>query len=386
MAEVEVGVGFSKNSNLEEAVREASIKLRSKIFSPRPELCLVFFNFYKKEIGELFFNIKRTLNPRIILGYYFPLLIVDEEIFKRGLIIITFSNLQIEGAFSLLKEDVLEDTEKFIWRLLRQVKGRKREFFLSFAVLPGFPLEFLRGLERGLGKNFPLLGVFSLREESPCFLFYNEEVLEAGVAGILFLNNLKIFSGIDSGFSPLGREGIITSFSKDTIQRIDDFPAIKFYENYFGRKVVESLEYFSRVALRYPLGFRIGSLSNYIISSPRKLNPDGSLQLFKEVLSNQIRLTMPIRERLIEATRAMVKNLKIKNPRVAFFFDSFTRYKFLKFFYTSGLKAIKSALRDVPLVGGISSYLLGLLSPQEINLGHFIGESSFSLFILEDGL
>ena len=386
MAKIEIGVGFSKNPDIEEAVKEASVKLRSEIFSPKIDLCLIFFNFSEREIKKLFFNIKRILNPSLTIGFSLPLLIAEEEIFSKGLILVSFSNTEVTGGCSHLTGNILEEAEKFIWRLLRVAKGKKREFFLCFANFSQAPLDFLRGLERGLGRSFPLVGMFSWEEVNPssCFLLYNEEVLKEGIVGALFLDNLEIFSGIDSGFSPLGREAKIDSFSKDTIYRIDGFPAIEFYKNYFGEKVKESSEYFQRVSLRYPLGFKFENFPNYIISSPIKLNPDGSLKLLKEVLSTEVRITIPLREKLINSVEAMVKKAKVRNPRIAIFFDSFVRYKFLKFFYTSQLRALKNALGDVPLVGGISFYSLGLLSSFDLDLGHFIGENSFSLLLLRE--
>ena len=385
MSKIEVGVSFSENPDVEEAVREASIKLRAKFSSAKIDLCLVFFSFSKEEVKKLFPNIKLVLNPSLAVGCSLPLLIAEKKIFSKGLILIAFSNTRVIGGLSPFKDNILEDTEKFIWRLVRRVKGERR-FFLCLANISGFSPDFLRGLERGLGRNFPLLGLFSHKEYNlPSFLLYNEDVLRGeGIAGLLFLDDLEAFFEINSGFTPLGKEAFVDSFSKDTIYRIDNSPAVYFYKNYFGEKVESSEEYFQRVSRRYPLGFKTERFPSYIVSSPVKLNPDGSFKLFKEVPSSRVRLTIPIRDKLISCVEETVKKAKFKSPKVAIFFEGFNRFRFLKFFYPSQLEALKNLLGDIPLVGGVGFYHLGLLSSFDLDLGHFIGENSFSLFILGD--
>ena len=385
MGKIEVGVGFSENPDVEEAVREASIKLRVKFSSTKIDLCLVFFSFSQGEVKKLFSNIKLVLNPSLTVGCSLPLLIAEKKVFSKGLILVAFSNTRVIGNFSPLKKNILEDTEKFIWRLVRRVKGERR-FFLCLANISGFSPIFLRGLERGLGRSFPLLGLFSHKEYSlPSFLLYNEDILrEEGIVGLLFLDDLEAFFEINSGFTPLGKEAFVDSFSKDTIYKIDNRPAIYFYKNYFGERLENSREYFQRVSRRYPLGFKTEGFPNYIVSSPIKLNSDGSFKLFKEVPSSRVRLTIPIRDKLISCVEETVKKAKFKSSKVAIFFEGFNRFRFLKFFYPSQLEALKNLLGDTPLVGGVGFYHLGLLSSSDLNLGHFIGENSFSLLILGD--
>jgi len=387
MGKIDIVYGFSKNINAEEAVREASVQIRSKAAISKIEFCLVFFNLPLDEAGKLSYNIKRILSPHTIVGFSFPLLIVEQELFKRGIIIIGFSGIEVTSGVFSQREDILGESEKLILRIERQAKSKRREFFLSFSELDfSSVLDFLKGIERGLGINFPFLGLLSCREHTRygSTLLFNENVFNYGALGTLFFDNVDIFFEINSGFRPLGKGGSITTFYKNVVKAINHKPAVNFYKDYFGEKVIRSPDYFSRVTQRYPLGFRVEGCPEYIVAKPVKLNPDGSLILMKDVLSEEIKLMIPIRDTLISSLEKTAQTCKsrVRKPKIAIFFESFFRYKFLGVYYYRQLKILKDVLGDVPLVGGVSFYSMGLLNPLKIELGHFICENSFSFIFM----
>lgn len=387
MAKIDIAFGFSKRISAEEAVREASIQIRSKFALPKIEYCIVLFNLSADEAKQLSYHIKRTLNPHTVIGCACPYLIADQNVFKKGIVIIGFSGLTVSTQIFTPSANILESSEKFVWRILRDAQGQRREFFLNFLKLDSqSATDFLKGIERGLGRNFPFLSTFSSEENSlfPFFALYNENIFNSGSIGMLFSGNLEVFLEIKSGFIPLGKGGRITSSNKNVISEIDDKPAVHFYKDYLGEKIVHSAAYFRKATTRYPLGFRIGQSQEYIVVSPLQLKSDGSLVFLKDIDFQDVKIMIPTRDSLIDSLKKSAQNAQnqMRRPRIALLFDSFFRHKFLGLFYYRQLKILKQTLGSIPLVGGISYYNMGTISSSKIGLGHTICENSFSFILL----
>ena len=390
MSTIDISFGFSPKASAEEAVREASVQLRSRLTNPKIELCLVFFSLPREEVKKLSYNIKRILNPRTILGCSLTSLIAQGDLHKQGVLVIGFSGIEVVTGVLSEEQRLLEASEKFIWRMLRQAQNKRRAFFLSFSRLDTFSAsDFLKGVELGLGKNFPYLGLFSCEDQprQDSLLLHNETVLTRGTVGVLFFAGPEVFLGARSGFSHLGKGGRITSYDKKLIKEIDAKPAVRFYKDYFGDKVITSQRYFKKAMARYPLGFKLKGGSEYVISSPLKANPDGSLSLLQDVLSDEVKLMIPVRDTLLNSLEKSVEDSKdrIISPKVALLFDSLSRQKFLGAYYSRQFDVLRGVLEDIPLIGGVSFYSMGSLESSQMGLGHFIFESSFSFLLLGTG-
>lgn len=382
MTGLDISHGFSKSSNIESAVREASIQIRDKLAHPHINVCIVLFNFSLSKINNLPYVVKRILNPDAMIGFYLPLLLYEEEVFKRGVVIITFSGKDVITGVSSKYGDILNLSERFIWKIVKDAGNKKKSCFISFSEFRySEPSYFLKSLDRRLGRNTPFTGVFSCREIAPSAIIYNEKVLNDCSVGLLLLENIKSFVEVKSGFNPLGKGGSITSYKKNIIKEIDNKPAIDFYRRYFGDKITQKEGYYNTVVNRYPLGFKIPGYSEYILAKPVKIRNDGSLVLIKDVISPDLKLMISTRKLLIDVFREGCGNLKssMKNPKIGIVFDSFYRYKLLGVSYSEQLAAAKESLGDIPLVGGISFYNMGTVSLPKVHLGHFIWENSYSL-------
>jgi hypothetical protein len=376
----DIAYGFSNADKLDTAVRQASVQVRERLSSFRIETCLILFNLPDDQIKDLPYAVKRVLNPGQIIGFSLPLLIVGARIFRRGLIIITFSGCRIVTGVSDKYGDVLSLSEKFSWKILKGSRRVRKSFFLSFSEL-NYSESFylLRGTERGIGRNTFFTGIFSCKELGQGSLLYNENVLSDRSVGMFFLDNIESFAQVGSGFSPLGKGGRITAGNKNIIREIDHKPAIDFYRNYFGDRVIKDKEYYETVTMRYPLGFKLGHEPGYIITRPVECKKDGSLVIIKEILSEDIKLMIPTRQLLIESLKKACNNfvVSIKRPKICLVFDSFFRYKLLGTSYIQQLQSVSNILGKTPFVGGVSFYNMGSVSFPKLDLGHFIWENSF---------
>ena len=113
MSKVDIAFGFSPKAVAEEAVREASVQLRSRLTIPKIELCLVFFSLPKEEVKKLSYNIKRILNPRTIVGCSLTSLIAQGTLHKRGVIIIGFSGVEAVTGVISPEQKLFEGPAKF---------------------------------------------------------------------------------------------------------------------------------------------------------------------------------------------------------------------------------------------------------------------------------
>ena len=381
MAKIDTAFGFSRNSNIETAVREASIQIRSKVSFSKIEFCLVLFTASQEKVKDLAYEVKRILNPKTVIGYHCPLLIVDKNIYGHGITVIAFSGMGMVSGMAPVTAEA-EDSERFIWRMLREAKGRRKSFCLFFSALSYDSVRvFSSGIERSLGRNFPFINVFSCGELSNSFIVYNENIFSNTSAGIILFDDTHIFLEVKSGFSPLGKGWKITSFEGNIIREIDNKPAVYFYRHYFGEKAVSSKDYFERVSRRYPLGFKTKGSLRYRIAMPLSVTDKGELVFLKNIPSKELKLMISTREALQNTLKKSAENLTRDNPasKIALLFDSFFRYKFFGRGYSRQLASAKDVLGDIPLVGGVSFYSLGVESLDKLELGHSIFEHSYSL-------
>jgi len=381
MANINAAFGFSRNRDIETAVKEASIQIRSKVSFSKIELCLILFTASQEKVKNLAYEIKRVLNPNTVVGYHCSLLIVDRNIYEYGLTVIAFSGMKIVSGMAPVTAEA-EDSERFIWRMLRGTKYRRKSFCLFFSALNyDSARSFSSGIERGLGRNFPFLNVFSCRELSNPFIVYNENIFSDVSAGIVLFDDVRIYLDVKSGFSPLGKGWEATSFKNNIVKEIGNKPAVDFYRHYFGEKAVSSNDYFTRISRRYPLGFKTKGALRYSIAMPLSVTDKGELVFLKNIPSDELKLMISTKEALINTLKESAENLKKNNPasKIALLFDSFFRYKFFGRGYSRQLVSAKEVLGNIPLVGGVSFYSLGVESLDKLELGHSIFEHSYSL-------
>ncbi len=278
-------------------------------------------------------------------------------------------------------QDVSSSSEKFAWKMLRDSKERRRLPLLTFSDLSFAKTpEFLQGINRGFGKNSPYLGIFNCRELMTSFVLHNDNLLTDCSIGILLSEKIDTFMQIGSGFRPLGKGGKITTAGKNVIHKIDNKPAVSFYREYFGDKILTDTNFFKSVTLRYPLGFRIKGFSEFIIARPLNIQPDGSLKTLIDIPSENIKLMISTRDFLASAVQRVANDFvkKASRPKIALLFDSVYRFRLLGAGYDNQLGVINDILGDIPLIGGISFYRMGAPSFSRIDIGNFIWEHSFS--------
>lgn len=70
-------------------------------------------------------------------------------------------------------------------------------------------------------------------------MFFNKELFGDGACGILFGGKLNFGLGIKHGWKPLGKQRCVTKSVGNVVYEIDNAPAVKVYEEYFGAETIK---------------------------------------------------------------------------------------------------------------------------------------------------
>ncbi len=180
-------------------------------------------------------------------------------------------------------------------------------------------VEILAGLKAGLGLDVAIVGgsagdQWSFRQT---YQFFNTEVLSDAVPILLLCGQILFGVGLDSGWTLVGRKGIVTKAVGNKVYTVDDQPIINFYEDYLGTNV-GGLTY--RLAV-----FEPGKESWYMRSS-NGIPEDGAISFFADVPEQaQVQVVQADRNSIVSAARSSIcnalANYPARQPEAAVFFS-----------------------------------------------------------------
>jgi hypothetical protein len=128
------------------------------------------------------------------------------------------------------------------------------------------------------------------------FQFFKTEVLSDAVPILLLGGNLLFSHGVSSGWSPLGKQSIVTKVKKNVIYEIDGKPALDFYHYYFHTFAAD---------LAYPLAIFPPGEETFVLRAA--LSNDaalGSISVSADVIEgSRIQMTEASQEEIICASK-----------------------------------------------------------------------------------
>ena len=263
----------------------------------------------------------------------------------------------------------------------QEVKNKaKEELSLFVMLLDGLSengAAAVRGVQAVLGKQFPIMG----GSAGDDFLFkktyeyYNGEILENSVVGIGLSGKFSFGVGVRHGWEPIGLPMKVTKAEGAVLKELDNRPALKIYEDYFGKKAEELIkEPIARMAYTYPLGMSVEGSSELLIRDVVIANEKGEITCAAEIpQGSEIRLMLGDTEKAIQAAKEAAEGalvqLKGAKPKVVFVFNCIARKKLLGSRIGEEIVAIQDVLgKEVPLFGfytyGEQAPLGGVLGPK----------------------
>jgi hypothetical protein len=161
---------------------------------------------------------------------------------------------------------------------------------------PGREEEVLEGIQDVVGPHVPVVGGSAADNEvaGGWMLFSGTEARNEGVMVSVLFPSVDVFYSFKSGYSPTGLTGVVTEADGRVLKTIDGEPAAIVYDRWTGGALegvsAEGGNVLHLTSL-HPIGRVVGSsmgFSQYQLSHPEAVTPDGSLSLFTDVKEGEV--------------------------------------------------------------------------------------------------
>lgn len=367
---IRAGVGLSTESDAylaaKEAVRQALTNLHCKKINL--DLALAFSSI-ELAFPTLLKTIGTYLGDVPIIGCSGAAIISDQGISKPGLVILLLD----------FSEDIYSNTA-----CVREIKVRTSESAgeeLADMLLYGFhdlrrdlsiifcdglireSSNLISGLQKKLGKSFPLVGGFAsdnLRFKKT-YVYFNQELLSDAVCGLLLGGKLNFGIGVKHGWRPLGKPRRVTKSYGNVVSEIDGAPAANIYEEYFASDIANLRKELKHISILYPIGIYLPGEVEYLLRNLLSIQDNGYLVFQGNVPQGaQIRLMIGTKESCLLATQQALAEVKkgLAGHKINFLlvFDSISRYILLGRQAEQELKIIKEALEPDTHIIGLYTY------------------------------
>lgn len=378
---IQAGVGQSKNNDSKKAGEEAAQMAISQMGTGRPELIIAFasIRFDQKQLLE---GIRSVAKDVPVVGCSDSGEITTQGPTNQSVAVMAIKADNIDFAIGLgkgVKESSYEAGRKVVEDVIKKLTNKPSMFIIFPDGLTGNGADIVRGALSVLGTHFPLMGGSAGDDFKfeKTFEYYNNEVLNDAVVGIGMTGKFAWGVGVRHGWEPIGLPMKVTKSEGPVLKELDNKPALKIYEDYFGKKAEELIrEPIARMAYTYPLGMSVEGSPELLIRDVVIANEKGEITCAAEIpQGSEIRLMLGDPEKAINSAREAAENaknqLKGAKAKAIFVFDCMARCKLLG----QGIRtkeeidAIQEVLgQNVPLIGfytyGEQAPLAGDINPE----------------------
>ena len=363
------GVGISTNKDYKSAITEAFSQAKTNLKQKEISLAVIFTSpdFAFAYLLKVISNLIGTNIP--ILGATSNAILTQEGIYNHGIALTLLSTK--EAYFNTARVmNVLSDLDSSGDNLGKQLLFGMKEarrcfclFFTDGGIIDNLPI--LRGLQQRLGLSFPIIGATTASSNiqiNKTYQFFNQEVLNNSIAGLLWAGKVNFGLGIRHGWKPIGKPHRISSSDKFIIKEIENKPAVSLYQDYFAKDIPALKRELFRISCLYPIGINISGEEEYLLRNILSIEDDGSLSCRGDVpVDSQVRLMIATKESALSATEEAAKQAKQtleiqafprqKSANIIFVFNSVSRLYLLGRKITEELEIIKSHFPGTPIIG-----------------------------------
>lgn len=216
--------------------------------------------------------------------------------------------------------------------------GGKVDLFVMLPEgLTGNGSAIVRGVQSVLGETFPITGGSAGDDYlfQKTWQYFNDQLLTDCVVGIGLKGDFAFGFGVRHGWEPVGLPLKVTKSDGAVLKELDGKPALKIYEDYFGKEAEELVrEPIARMAYTYPLGMSVEGSDELLIRDPVIANEKGEITLAGEIPEGTtIRLMIGDRDKAIaaakDAAQTALEQLEGKTPQVILMFNCMARNRLL---------------------------------------------------------
>ncbi len=352
-----------------------------KMGSGNPDMVFCFASSRFDHI-QLIRGIKNVIPSAPLIGCTTAGEITTEGPNKKSVSVLALKSDRMHAAFGIGKK-VSSNSRGAGQEVARDtiIKTRQSAVRHAFMMLPdglkGNGVDIIRGVQEVLGTSFPIVGGSAADDFmfQKTFQYFDENVYEDCVGGILFSGDISVGIGARHGWYPLGKPRIVTDADHNIIRKLDGKPAVRIYEDYFGKRVADlQNEPMARMSVMYPLGMSIPEEEECIIRNAMHVGNDGSLICAGEVArGSEIRVMMGSKETALKAAKKAAElalgGLRKSKADIVFVFDSVSRERLFGRKSTDEIDVVRKIFgKQTPIIG---FYTYGEQAPlgATINLG-----------------
>ena len=210
--------------------------------------------------------------------------------------------------------------------------------------------------------------------------FCNDQVLEDAAVVLVFSGPLSFSFGVDTGWRAIGARGRITESAGNVIHRIDDEPALAFYQRYLGEGGMPTPA--------NPLAVYEGAGEDFYLRVPFASDADGGWVVVTGGIppGAEVRLTVAVTDEIFEGTRSAVVKARdafpgASGPAAALVFSCAIRRLVLGTRTGRELDIARAELgEDLPISG---FYCFGEIAPIEPGATRFHNETIVAVLLGE---
>jgi hypothetical protein len=358
-----IGTGFSAQKNPFEAAKTASIQAQKEIHQQKPHLVIVFTSIHfqgKQLLDGISYVFGQEVN---ILGCTGSGVITESGVYKYGVAIMAIYSTAIKFSMGAIKEinknNPRESGAQFARSTLKSLGTMTREICLILSDgLTEKGSELLLGIKDVLGRSFPIIGGSAADNLlfSKTYQYYNREVLNNALIGIILSGEGVFGYGLKHGWQPLGRPHTVTRSLGNIIKKIEDEPAIEIYKDYFKKNSNEIKSLLMQISILYPLGIYLSDEEEYLLRNVAKIESDGGIVCQGDIPEgSQVRIMMGTQDSALQAAKQAAREARnaLKNtvPLGAIIFESVSRIKLLGYRTNEEINTIKNVLGGAPFIG-----------------------------------
>ncbi|MBF0569588.1 MAG: FIST C-terminal domain-containing protein [Candidatus Omnitrophica bacterium] len=337
-----IGIGHSHHPDPAQAFKEAAIAAKNQANLGANDLTIIFATSGYPMEKETFEGLQKILRPEEILYVMTPGIILPGSIEMRGVGILIISSDEIRMNTASIDQLSLLPLQEAGIRVAREaISNRempKRHAICYFLSGPKKNNSiFIRGLQEGLGRAFPILGAVSHdgTRAGHSMVGLQHRFSDDGAVALLFGGQITLAFASRHGTQPLGRPRIITKVEGNVIREIDGQPANKLYENYFKEELAHAENgQLGEIGLLYPLGVGTKVPKEYQVCLPVEVLPHGGLVVQSEIPSGAwVHLMIgdkdSCRKSAHDAAIEIREKLHGKPPKLILVLESLARHRIL---------------------------------------------------------
>ena len=361
MNSIKAGVGRSNNPNPLKAGQEACQKAIDEM-GGKPDLIIVFASVALDQ-EKMLQGVNSVSEDAVVVGCSDSGEITTEGPVKGYVAVMAMNSDQIEFTAGIGR-GVAADSHKAGKQAAEETAKKAKEKMSMFVMFPdgttGNGAAIVRGAQEALGEHFPIMGGSAGDDFKfeKTYQYFQNEVLHDVVVGLGFSGKFSWGVGVRHGWEPIGLPMKVTKSEGTVIKELDGKPALKIYEDYFGRKAEELIEKpIARMAYTYPLGMSVEGSPELLIRDVVIANTKGEITCAAEIpQESEIRLMLGDPEKAMqsakEAAQEALSQLKGSSPKLILVFNCMARSKLLGRRAPEEIAAVQEILgKEVPLLG-----------------------------------